>query len=653
MIKVVSTFANTDVVPANSHGPYVVNAGSPVNLSAGVPNPNATYQWELGDGATAATPSVVHTYGDDGLYIAKLMVTVNQPGGATSRHFALIEARNVPPTVSAGPNRTVNEGDPVAFTGTFSDPAWLESHQAMWDWGDSQRPDLGVVAETHNPPAAQGTVTGSHAWGDSGTYPVTLTVQGEGGAVGRSQTTVTVLNVPPTVDAGRPMFAYPCCVLTMEGHFTDPGWLDSHAGFWDFGDSTGLQRAVVRETNQPPAAKGVAISSHVYHECGTYQAICTVIDDDGGVGKSSTIIQVVDIRNAGFEQGFHLRQSGAVANHWEPYLAKVPVIAGSEEFTPLSIAPTSGTDIFLAEEYLVHHGERAQRIRFQGKSRAGILQLVGANPGWDYQVTVSYSLSEQAGGVSQLIKDEDDPTGMLPTGSVGGVARLGIDPKGATDPSAPSILWSEGYTRRHWAQLSVRVTAQADGVTIYLEGEGAGGLAVDVCFDDAALVAVQPFCPPTEPPKDQWLCVNFSDLKTGTRMPPIFVKDGFRFIALDNLPQLIVGLGVPAGQNKLQFHPRGLEVDLPFVADAVRVTISDELSVPVQLTAYDASRHVVGQTTTARGAGAFQTLEIQGPGINSIAVTGKEEQAVVEICAHPQIPNSAPVRTGGQSRTTG
>src|SRR5690349_4673517 len=138
MIEVVSTYQLTAIVPANSGGPYTVDAAAPVTLNALHTHPDATYLWELGDGATATTASVEHTYGDDGIYVAKLTVTVNQPGGATSEHFAEIHVKNVPPAVDAGPDRTFNEGDVVTFAGTFTDPEWLDTHEATWDWGDYQ-----------------------------------------------------------------------------------------------------------------------------------------------------------------------------------------------------------------------------------------------------------------------------------------------------------------------------------------------------------------------------------------------------------------------------------------------------------------------------------------------------------------------------------
>jgi PKD repeat protein len=626
MFTIVSEYQTTAIVFADSNGPYAVDGGSAVTLTAGAPNPNASYEWDLGDGNTATGPSVSHTYGNDGVYVARLTVTVNQPGGDTSQDYALIQVRNVAPVVNVGPDLTVNEGDVVAFTGTFTDVQWLETHKATWDWGDQQPSDPGTVTETHNPPLGRGTVTDSHAWGDSGTYTVTLSVRDQGGAIGRATTTVTVLNVPPSVDAGPHMFAYPCSVLTLSGKFTDPGWFDDHAGFWDFGDGTAPQRAVVREQHHPPAGQGVAIASHTYRECGDYEVTCVVIDDDGGKGKATTVMTVVDIRNRRFEDGSYYGEWGTVANHWQAYLASIPSFTSEQVGPPAGFS--SGTDIFAAEEYCVRHGRRSQHIHFAGAARAGLMQTVGANAQWDYQVSVWYSLNEQSGGTSELIEDPDDPSDIVPADQIGGTARLGIDPTGGTDPSSLDIVWSEGNLRPEWAQLSVRATAVGRALTVFLEGEGHGRLGVDVFFDDAALLAVQPFCPPAQPRES---CVDFSDLKPEMNLPPAYEKDDFRFVALDGKAQRILLLGPPVSQNGLQVHAEGLEIDTPFVASAVYITLVAPRDVPVIVSAFNAGNSQLGQAT-GTGTGTVQMLQIHKEDITHVKVTGKGI-SVIKVCA--------------------
>ncbi len=73
------------------------------------------------------------------------------------------------------------------------------------------------------------------------------------------------------------------------------------------------------------------------------------------------------------------------------------------------------------------------------------------------------------------------------------------------DPGSPDVAWSVAVARDRWTALTVRVTATAATLTVFLEASGdAGerGATESVWFDDVALLAVQPFCPPeTEPPR--------------------------------------------------------------------------------------------------------------------------------------------------------
>lgn len=628
MFNVVSKYAGTEIVFANTHGPYVADGGSPVTLSAGLPNPHATYAWDLGDGTAANTASVTHAYGRHGVYVASVTVTVNQPGGDTSRHYAQIRVRNVPPAVSAGPDRTINEGEVVQLEGSFTDVQWLETHTATWDWNDEQRPTAGTVSETHDAPLGKGTVGGTHAWSDAGTYTITLRVQDEGGAVGSGKARITVLNMPPVVDALAPLYAYPCCVLTLRAHFTDPGWLDTHAAFWDFGDCSGPRRAVVDETHKAPAGQGTATASHVYHRCGTYHATCTVIDDDGAAGTTATVVTVVDVRNAGFEEGFRRHQLGEVANAWTPYLARIPTLLGGADLTPLAVPVGPQIDIFTAEHATVRHGGRAQRIRFLGNTRAGLMQRIGANPGWDYQVTVWYSLSEQAGGESVLLEDLDELIDQPPE-LRGAIARLGIDPDGGLDSSASGIVWMEGMLRPEWSDLCVRATARGDGITVFIEGQGGVRLGADVCFDDAALAAVQPFCPPAAPPE---ACVDFASFEADAIQPADFKHAGFRFSARDHGPQRIVRAAVPPHAHVLEIHPRGLEIAFPVIADAARATLVGESA--ITLVAYDAERNEVARRTVAPGA-ARRTVDVFGRDMAMLDIAGRDGLQLERLCIHP------------------
>jgi PKD repeat protein len=512
MIKFTSRFENTAIVPADGGGPYKVAQGTPVTFRAGKTHVEATHDWDLGDGTFATGPLVTHTYPVPGFYIVKLTTVVNQTGGARTRHFAAVTVENVPPTVNAGPDLTVKEGDAVSMAGSFTDPGWLDTHTATWFWGDNDPPQAVTVVEKHNPPAGSGTVSATHAWGDAGEYSVILSVRDNNGGVGQEQTRITVLNVPPTVDAGPQMFAYPGKIITLEGTFTDPGWLDSHDAKWDFGDGCSPMTATVIEKHDPPAGTGYVLASHIYQHQGCYCCVCTVTDDDGASGFATKTVRVVDVLNAGFADGFRGTLAGSVANDWESYAASIA------EFALASRALPRPADTFESEEFLVYDGQRSQRIRVNNETRAGIYQRIGANPGWCYQITSWYCLLETAGGM----------------------ARLGVDPAGGVDPTAPGIVWITGRAQGRWEDLTARIVAQKDGLTIFLEATGRykttreeeeevetpdrnrfreRSPGADVCFDRVCLLPIQPFCPPqpTEPHYSEVAPSRSSD--TGTRDP--------------------------------------------------------------------------------------------------------------------------------------
>jgi PKD repeat protein len=490
MIRIISKFEDTAIVPADAGGPFKVAQGSPVTFKPVNTHPDASHDWDLGDGTFATGSVVTHTYPVPGFYVVKLTTVVNQEGGTRTRHFAALTVENLAPKVDAGPDITVKEGDPILLTGSFTDPGWLDTHTATWFWGDDDPSQAGMVVEAHDPPTGAGTVVATHAWGDAGKYSAILSVQDNHGGVGEAQTHITVLNVPPTVDAGPPMFAYPGKAITLEATFKDPGWLDSHEGKWDFGDGCPPMTATVIEKHEPPTGVSSVSASHIYQHRGCYCCVCAVTDDDGASGFASKTVHVVDVLNAGFEDGFRGTLAGSVANEWESYAASIA------EFDVRSRPLLLPARTFKAEEFLVYGGQRSQRIRVDSEMRVGIYQRIGANPGWSYQITSWYCLLETAGGM----------------------ARLGVDPTGSVDPTAPSILWMTGRAQSKWEELTARIVAQKDGLTILLEAIGryqptreekeeisdtSGGNrsrernpGADACFDCVCLLPVQPVCSP-------------------------------------------------------------------------------------------------------------------------------------------------------------
>jgi hypothetical protein len=181
--------------------------------------------------------------------------------------------------------------------------------------------------------------------------------------------------------------------------------------------------------------------------------VCTVTDDDGGVGEDWLIVRVVDVQNGNFEGGFHTHASGAVANEWEPY-GSAPLASGFAGGSP-----------FVAEEMVVHDGQRSQHVRGSGTSVFGLHQSIGANVGWDYQVSFWYHVGSSGAGT----------------------VRLGIDPTGGIDPAAPATVWASALTSpRGVSWRACQATARA--ITVFLEYQNDGGTS-GAWFDSVELLA--------------------------------------------------------------------------------------------------------------------------------------------------------------------
>jgi hypothetical protein len=453
--EVTSKHAGAVDVHARAGGPYLAQAGAERQFVGEPLAPQTDYVWRFGDGSTTEALAPTHVYAASGYYVARFTTNNQQlgvPGGIATWRYAPVRVENVPPRVDAGPDRTAGEGEIIEIVADFADVEWPDRHVAIFDFGDDSPLERGVVAGLHEPPLGRGTARARHAYCDNGEYTVTVRVIDQDGGVGVDTLQVRVRNVAPSVDAGEDRFAYPCAPLTLVAGFTDPGWCDTHAGSWDFGDCTPPRTAVIQERNEPPEGAGIAVATHVYARCGTYRAECTVVDDDGAEGRAAIVVRVVDVRNGDFEGGFRELRHGAVANEWEPYVSDVPTAAPIEP-------------LFQCESCVVHGGRRSQRIGLVGGFVAGVTQRLGTNPGWDYQVSAWFHLEERGAGRY----------------------RLGIDPTGGTDPASETVAWWEGNEQLRWAQLAGRVTARGSALTIFLEADVERGA---VYLDDVTVIPV-------------------------------------------------------------------------------------------------------------------------------------------------------------------
>jgi PKD repeat protein len=128
---------------------------------------------------------------------------------------------NVAPNVGtiSAPSDPIPVGAAVVTSAPFSDQGTLDTHTAVWDWGDGT-----TSAGTVNEAGGAGLAAGSHAYSDAGVYTVTLTVTDKDGASTQS------------------IFQYVVVYDTEAGYVTGGGWIDSPAGAYAL-DPTASGRA--------------------------------------------------------------------------------------------------------------------------------------------------------------------------------------------------------------------------------------------------------------------------------------------------------------------------------------------------------------------------------------------------------------------------
>src|SRR5690606_35585181 len=83
------------------------------------------------------------------------------------------------PVVSAGPDQTAGTGNPISFTGVFTDPGVLDTFTITWDFGDGSM--------------SSGTLTPTYIFTNPGLYTVTLTVSDDDTGVGSDTLLVDVI----------------------------------------------------------------------------------------------------------------------------------------------------------------------------------------------------------------------------------------------------------------------------------------------------------------------------------------------------------------------------------------------------------------------------------------------------------------------------
>ena len=297
------TVAN--VAPAIAAGDdQTVNEGDTVNLDpatftdAGTGDTHtAQVQWNSGggweatvltQGAGSGSIAANHVYTDNGSYTVTVRVADDDaPAGWVSDQLT-VTVNTVTPVISAGGNRTVNEGTTLNLApATFTDAGAGDTHTARVRWQAGGGWGAAVVTQG----AGSGSIAASHVYPDNGSYVVTVEVTDDDGASHQGSFTVTVNNVIPVVSAGPDQVVNEAVTVSLApSTFSDAGSGDTHTASIAWGDGN-VEAGVVVENN----GSGTAAASHVYDDDGDYTITVTVTDDDNGAGSDTLDVRVDNV----------------------------------------------------------------------------------------------------------------------------------------------------------------------------------------------------------------------------------------------------------------------------------------------------------------------------------------------------------------------
>ncbi len=226
-----------------------------------------SWSWDFGDGAASVERNPAHTFSAPGDYTVTLMVT-DDSGLQSTRQAIYHVAPTLLPDFTYSPVMAHEAGEAIRFTDItplLVGPTAIR----QYDFGDGST-------------VTQGENTSTHTFQDNGTFHVSLKI-GDGLGVAHSITKdIVVLNVPPSVDIDPGKTLVWGEEWTSVPRIAEQSPIDraSLRGEWNLGDGQTLQCVNCTNAN--------ATVTHAYSKPGTYTAVLTVTDKDGGAGSDST-----------------------------------------------------------------------------------------------------------------------------------------------------------------------------------------------------------------------------------------------------------------------------------------------------------------------------------------------------------------------------
>ena len=276
----ITTFATTG--PAGGSGPFAAGDTIEVELVFSDPGSGDTHEVlvDWGDGDPVASlgtaTTVQHVFASPGVFAVKASVEDDDGALVTSTIDVSVLAR---PVLANVVFPSGDEGEPLTIVGRVTGTAAAGASVRVGASG----PTVAV--------AADGSFTVDATRPDDGVFSYVLTPLGASGEAGTPVSgDVTVANVSPTVDSLDVEDVVGTSNVVIAGEhfafgvgFTDPGSADTHTVSVDWGDRW-----------SEVSLTGATSFSHTFGAAGVNTITVIVRDDDGGEGRNSVDVQVIE-----------------------------------------------------------------------------------------------------------------------------------------------------------------------------------------------------------------------------------------------------------------------------------------------------------------------------------------------------------------------
>jgi uncharacterized repeat protein (TIGR01451 family) len=277
---VLGGFVDTDPNGTPADYTVIINWGDGSPTSLGLVTPNGA----------GFDVSGTHTYADEGLYLP--VITVNDEGGFALGGFtttlnAKVTVGDAALTAAGTPVSAVEGQSVSAQVATFTDAnpaAPLSDLGATINWGDGSPATAGVITQ----PGGVGTpfvITGTHTYGEEGSFTVTTSIKDIGGSTATATSTATVSDAALTLNpATLPImlegasFSGPIATLFDADPF---GTQSDYTVTVNWGDGTSSAGTVGAGGPFLTGSQFQLNSSHTYSEEGLYSVQISVADAGG------------------------------------------------------------------------------------------------------------------------------------------------------------------------------------------------------------------------------------------------------------------------------------------------------------------------------------------------------------------------------------